>query len=248
MNPLLRAEVLKLRTTRTFAALALIAVGTSILIAFLVALLTEPTKDSVLVDVYAADTSSFFVLVLAVIGVSGEWRHRTISGALLAAPERTRFLAAKAAAFAVAGAVLSLMIAAAVAITGTVVLSVRGLPLAEFGELSAQVARNAFVAAGLGAFGVAVGALVRNQVVAVVSLLVLSFLIEPVVFELLPAVGRWGPLNALPVAAAGLPPEDLGWGPDANLPATGAAIAALLAWIGGTFAVAAALLRGRDLE
>ena len=91
------------------------------LIAGLVAVLTEPTRDSVLVDVFASDTSSFFILVLAVVGISGEWRHRTITSSLLAAPDRRRFLAAKTIAFATAGTVLSLLTAAAVAAVGTVV-------------------------------------------------------------------------------------------------------------------------------
>ena len=115
---MLRAELIKLRTTRTFAAIAAVAIATSVLIAALVALLTEPTEDSVLFDVFASDTSSFFILLLAVIGISGEWRHRTITSSLLAAPDRRRFLAAKAIAFATAGMVLSLLIAATVAVTG----------------------------------------------------------------------------------------------------------------------------------
>lgn len=81
MSALLRAEVLKLRTTRTFLALAGLAVGTSLLITTLVSLLTEPTGDSVLTDVFTSDTSSLFILVLAVVGISG-------SGATARSPAR----------------------------------------------------------------------------------------------------------------------------------------------------------------
>ena len=95
MTALLHAELLKLRTTRTFAALTAIAVGISLLIATLVSVLTEPSKASVLFDVFASDTSGFFILVLAVVGISGEWRHRTITSSLLAAPDRLRFLTSK---------------------------------------------------------------------------------------------------------------------------------------------------------
>ena len=52
MTDLLRAELLKLRTTRTFVGITGVAVGTSLLIALLVSILTEPTRDSVIVDVY----------------------------------------------------------------------------------------------------------------------------------------------------------------------------------------------------
>jgi ABC-2 type transport system permease protein len=247
MNTLLRAELIKLRTTRTFAAIAAVAVGTSVLIAALTALLTEPREDSVLFDVFASDTSSFFILLLAVIGISGEWRHRTITGSLLAAPDRRRFLAAKAIAFATAGLVLSLLIAVTVAVTGTAILSARDLPLPELGELAGQFGRNAFLAAMLGAFGVAIGALVRNQIVAVVTLLVVMFVVEPVVLSLAPSVGRFGPLGALSVSAAGIPAEDAGLG-DVRLVGSGAAVLLLLTWIAVAFAAASTLLQRRDVE
>jgi len=247
MIALLRAELLKLRTTRTFAALAGIAVATSILIAGLVALLTEPTKDSVLFDVFASDTSSFFILVLAVVGISGEWRHRTITSSVLAAPYRLRFLAAKAIAFATAGLILSLMIALAVTVVGVAVLSVRDLPLPETSDLLGLVGRNALLAALLGAFGVSIGALLRNQIVAVVALLVLSFAVEPLIVQLAPNIGRYGPLGALPAALAGLPPEAAGMG-GVDLVGWAPAVLLMLAWIGASFAPAAALLQRRDLE
>jgi ABC-2 type transport system permease protein len=247
VRALLQAELIKLRTTRTFVALACIAVGISLLITVLVALLTEPTQESVLTDVFTSDTSSLFILILAVVGISGEWRHRTITSSLLAAPARVRFLAAKTIAFAVAGLVLSLLISLAIAIVGFAILSARGLPTPDLGDLTAQFARNAMVAALLGAFGVGIGALVRNQVVAIVGVLVISFAVEPALIALAPDVGRFGPFGALPTAAAGLDPEDTGM-PDVALPSAGIAVLLLLAWIGAAFAVSAALLCHRDLE
>lgn len=247
MNALLRAELLKLRTTRTFGAIVGVAVGTSVLIGILVSLLTEPTEDSVLVDVFASDTSSFFILVLAVIGISGEWRHRTITSSLLAAPDRRRFLGAKTIAFATAGLVVSLLIALAVSASGTLILSVRGLPLPGVAELAGQVGRNALLAALLGAFGVAIGALLRNQIVAVVGLLVLMFVVEPIVIALAPSIGRYGPLGALSIAVADLPPEETGYS-GVELPSPAVATLMMLAWIGVALVAATALLERRDLE
>jgi ABC-2 type transport system permease protein len=247
MNALLRAELIKLRTTRTFAALAGTAVAVSLLITVLVAILTEPTEDSVVVDVFTSDVSGFFIFLLAIIGITGEWRHRTITSSLLAAPDRLRFLAAKTLAFTVAGAVLSVMVSIAIAIAGTVVLSLRDLPLPEAGELAAQLGRLAVVAALTGALAVGLGALVRNQVVAVVGLLLVGLLIEPMVTAMLPEVGRFGPFTALPTAVAGIPAEDAGLG-DVNLLAPGLAALLLLAWIGAAFAAGYAMLRGRDVH
>jgi ABC-2 type transport system permease protein len=246
MTDLLRAELLKLRTTRTFVGLTGVAVGTSLIIALLVSILTEPTRDSVIADVYASDTSSFFILLLGAIGISGEWRHRTITSSLLAAPHRVRLLGAKTIAYAAAGVVMSLAIAASVAVTATTVLAVRGLPLPVVGDLLGQIGRNAILAALLGAFGVAIGGLIRSQIVAVVALLALGFVAEPLVFALAPEVGRFGPLGALANAVAGLP-ENMGDDADVLL-GVGPAIAAMLAWIAATFALAAVLLVRRDLE
>jgi hypothetical protein len=247
MKPLLRAELIKLRTTRTFAGLAGAAIATSLLITVLVALLTEPTEDSVLVDVFTTDLSSLFIFVLAIIGITGEWRHRTITSSLLAAPDRLRFLAAKTLAFAAAGAILSVLISVAVAIVGSVILSIRDLPLPEAGELVAQVGRNAVVAALTGALAVGLAALVRNQVVAVVGLLLLGLLIEPTVTALVPEVGRFGPFVALPTAAADISADDAGLG-DVDLLSPGLAALAMMAWIGAAFAAGHALLRGRDVH
>jgi ABC-2 type transport system permease protein len=246
VTALLEAELLKLRTTRTFVALAGIAVATSVLIAGLTSLLSEPTEKSVLTDVFTSDTSSLFILILAIVGISGEWRHRTITSSLVAAPDRLRFLAAKTLAFAAAGLVLSLLIAIAVSITGFAVLSARDLPVPDAGALAGQVGRNAIVAALLGAFGVGIGALVRNQPVAIVGVLIASFVVEPAVLGLAPDVGRFGPFVGLPVGVQDIPASDLGFD-DVLLPPALAGLA-MLAWIGAAFAAGAALLNRRDVE
>ena len=87
----------------------------------------------------------------------------------------------------------------------------------------------------------------RNQVVAIVGVLLLSFLLEPLLLGLAPDVGRFGPFVALPTAAADLSPADTGLG-DVTLVAPGVAVLLMLAWIGVTFAASGALLRRRDVE
>jgi ABC-2 type transport system permease protein len=247
MRALLEAELLKVRTTRTFAALAGVAVATSLLIAALTALTSEPSEDSVIVDVFSSDTSSLFILILAIVGISGEWRHRTITSSLLAAPDRLRFLAAKTLAFAAAGVALSLAISVAVSILAYAILSSRGLPVPEAGELTAMFGHNALVAALLGAFGVGIGALVRNQPTAIVGVLLLSFALEPAVINVFPEVGTYGPFVALPLGVQDIPASALGF-EEFELLAPGLATLAMLAWIGACFASAAALLRRRDVE
>jgi ABC-2 type transport system permease protein len=247
MTALLRAEVIKLRTTRTFIALAGVAIALGLLLTGLIASLGENSKEDVLAAVFANDTSSFFIMVLAVVGISGEWRHRTITSSLLAAPDRLRFLAAKTVAFSVIGVVLSLIISLSVAALGFAILEVRDLPTPDAADLIELTVRSAVLAALLGAFGVGIGAIVRNQVVAVVAILAATFIIEPILLTVLPEAGRYGPLWALPMAATGIDPEALGLEEVGLLHPTTATLA-LLAWIGAAFAAGAALMRRRDVE
>ena len=241
MRALLSAELLKLRTTRTFAALAGVAVGISLLLTVLVGLLTEPTQDEVLTDVFANDVSSLFILILAIVGITGEWRHRTITSSLLAAPDRVRFLAAKTLAFAAAGVFLSLLISLSVGAIGLAIMSIRDLPTPELGEWASLVGRSAAVAALLAAFGVCVGALVRNQAVAIVGVLATGFVVEPALLGLVPDVGRFGPLLALPGGVGDV--QD-----DPDLLAPGLAALAMMGWILVTYVAGAVLLQRRDLD
>jgi ABC-2 type transport system permease protein len=248
VRPLLQAELIKLRTTRTFLALFAVAVGLSLLLAILVATLTEPTQATVLDDVFNSDVSSLFILLLAVVGITGEWRHRTITSSLLAAPDRARFMLAKTLAFAAAGALLSLAISIAVAVVGFVVLSSRGLPTPDLTDLADLLWRNVLLAALLGAFGVGVGSLVRNQPVAIVGLLLVILIVEPLVVGLAESVGRFGPLVGAPTAIRG----DSGGGAspidDLNLLPPGVAIVVMLAWIAVTVGLGILLLRRRNVD
>lgn len=247
MKALLRSELIKLRTTRTFAALAGVAVATSLLIATLTAFLSEPTKASVVVDVYNSDTSSLFILLLAIVGISGEWRHRTITSSLLAAPDRIRFLGAKTLAFAAAGVLLSVAISLTIAVVASAILAYRDLPVADLGELAAQMGRNALVAALLGALGVGIGALVRNQPTAIVAVLLFSFVIEPALIALFPEGARFGPFVALPLGVQDIAGGTFGFD-ELDILSPGLASLAMVAWISVFFAIAAALLKRRDVE
>jgi ABC-2 type transport system permease protein len=247
MKRLLRAELIKLRTTRTFYALAGVAVALSVLVTTLVASIDEPTKDDVLTTVFLNDFSSLFVMILAIVGITGEWRHRTITSSLLAAPDRLRFLAAKTLAFAAAGALLSLAISVAIAIVGMAILELRDQVTPELGDLLEQIARNAFVSALLGALGVGLGSLIRNQPTAIVTILLGVFVVDQTLAFLVPEVERFSPLGGLPNAVGGYEEEDVGM-EEVEFLAFGPALALMLAWIGALFAAGGALLRTRDVE
>lgn len=189
MNALLRAELLKLRTTRTFAVLICAALALSLLVVVLSTALADDWNENDVRDLFTADFTGLFILLLGVIGMAGEWRHRTITSTVLAAPRRLRLLAAKTLSYAAAGTVVSLIVTVAIMGVGMLILSGRGQPTIGALDLADVLWRNLVVSALLGAFGVCIGGFVRNQIVAIVGLLVLSFALEP-------AVLAWRPRSA----------------------------------------------------
>jgi ABC-2 type transport system permease protein len=238
---LLRAELLKLRTTRTFAALVGSALALSLLLVGLTTLIADDLDKGDVHDLFTADFTSLFILLLGVMGMAGEWRHRTITSSVLAAPDRTRLLAAKTLSYALAGALLSLIVTVTIMAVGTLILSIRNQPTIGFGDLADVLWRNLTVSALLGALGVCIGALVRNQVVAIIGLLVFTFLLEPTLANLVPSVGKFGPTSGAPSSIAG----NGGHGDEMLAPGIGVLV--MLGWIGLGFTAGAALLRGRDL-
>jgi hypothetical protein len=143
----------------------------------------------------------------------------------------------------VAGVVLSLAVSLAVFALGTLILSARGIDALSAGDLADVLWRNLLVAALTGAFGVCVGGVIRNQVVAIVGVLVVAFALEPALIAVSADVGRFGPTNGAPNGIV-----DTGaFGDEVDLLAPAAAVLVMLAWIAAGFAAAGALLKRRDL-
>ena len=241
MKRLLAAELLKLRTTRTFVGMVVAAGVLSLAAVLLNTLLVNEYYDEDYKVTLNTDFSGLFIALLGILGITGEWRHRTITSSVLAMPDRVRFLLAKAIAYAGAGVVLSLIVSVLVLAVGTLVMQLRDLPAPTIGELADLLWRNLVIAALAAAFGVGLGGIVRNQIAAIIGLLAFSFAIEPALLSLVPDVGRYGPTAGLPNAIVGVQffDED----PLETVPA----IAALLAWVAVLTAAAAVLLRRRDL-
>jgi ABC-2 type transport system permease protein len=235
MTALLQAELLKLRTTRTFAAVVGSAAALSLVLVVLGAVLGNETDPHAL---FTNNAITYIIVLLGAIAMTGEWRHRTITGSVLAAPDRLRLLAAKAMSYSVAGVALSILVTVPTIIVGELVLAGRGDATLGAGGIADVLWRNLAVAALLGPLGVCVGALVRNQIVTVVGLVIVAAALEPAVFQAVPEVGRLLPL-------AGAPGGVLG-GTDGLL-SPGPALAVLVAWSLVAFAAAAVNLRRRDL-
>lgn len=244
MKVLLQAELLKLRTTRTFVSLVSVSLVLSLLLVVLTSLLGSDFTEDDVRGLFSGDFTPLFIMLLGVVGMAGEWRHRTITGAILAAPDRVRFTAAKVLAYAACGVVLSFLVTVTMMVVASVILSSRGETTLGLPDLLDVLWRNLTVAALLGAFGVVVGGLVRSPVVAIVGILVVSFALEPSLIGLVPEVGKFGPTTGAPsgIVDTGVFGDD-----DVKLLGPVAAVAVLLGWVAIGFAATAALLRRRDL-
>jgi ABC-2 type transport system permease protein len=216
MTRLVRAELLKLWTTRTARiVLALAAAGTAALTAAVLALAGRPGQPALggdalrqLVGVPSAPLA-LAVLVLGILGMAGEFRHGTATPTFLATPRRGRVVAAKLAASALAGLAVALVAAVVVLAIALPWLPAKGahVPLADPG-LATRVAGLAAAVALHGVLGTGLGALLRNQFAAVVAgLLLWQGGVEDLLAGLLgrPGLARWLPEGA---AAALTAPGD----------------------------------------
>ena len=181
MTRLLSSELLKLRTTRTFYALMGGAVALIVIIAVLGAALGTfkntgtPGRDLLAV----AGLAPLFALVIGVIGVTAEFRHGTITPSLLVEPVRTWLMAAKLAAQLIVGLVLGLFCYGVCAGIVAGVLSSRGIATGmSTSDWIGAVIGGAVATMLYAAFGLGVGALLRNQTGAIVVVLAWVFVIE----------------------------------------------------------------------
>jgi hypothetical protein len=123
--------------------------------------------------------------------------------------------------------------------TGSLILSARGIPSAlDGGEIALLVTGGLAGVALRAAFGVGLGAIVRNQVGAVIGLLAWDFVINGLLFGLAPSVGRFMPTTAAN-ALMGLKTRHL------LPPAAGGAV--LLGWTLALALVGVALTLRRDV-
>ncbi len=183
MSRALSSELLKLRTTRTFFALMLSAVLLVGVISALASSLADfdmngvqPGEDLVGIIFFGP----LFALVLGVLAVSTEFRHGTITPTLLAVPGRARVIGAKVVAHLLAGFLLGLLVVVLNLALVELVFSIRGIESGtSMGEALRWTAGVSVTAGLLAALGVGVGAVVRNQVGALVGALAWIFIVEP---------------------------------------------------------------------
>jgi ABC-2 type transport system permease protein len=195
----LRAEVLKLRTTRTplvllVAAQLVVAAGVS---GLFVSGADPADPLTPLRAIAHAGLVSVFSLILGILAVAGEYRHRTVTDTYLGTPRRGRVVAAKIGVYAVAG-VFSGLVSSVFAVAVTAVwLAGKGGSLdlsqpAVWRTIAGCVVWNVCFAA----IGVGIGALIRNVIAAVAIALAWLALVEGIVGQLIGDLSRWLPFRS----------------------------------------------------
>jgi ABC-type transport system involved in multi-copper enzyme maturation permease subunit len=199
MTAQLRSELLKQRTTRTNLVLLLWMVGLVVLVVLLHVLsfgVDELSRHDNQLKIAGLGTSigALFASLLGAMSITGEIRHGTIRPTFLATPRRTRVIAAKVGASALTGIAIGLLAEALTAGVEAAGLGARGIHVEiDTGEYAQLLAGGAVAAALFAAIGVGVGALVRNQVAAVVGLCVWLLFIEPILLGDIPSAGKFAP-------------------------------------------------------
>jgi len=197
----LRAELLKLRTTRT--AVWLFA-GLLALVCFVVLLhgfnLSPSRADhSGQMRIFGwGELGALFAALLGAVSITGELRNGLVRPTFLATPRRQQVLAAKLLSAMLAGLAFGAAAEVLAIGLGSATLSARGIPIRLEGEDYAQLILGGVVAAALWApVGLGVGASLRNQVPTLIGLCAWLLFVENLLIGELPAVARY-----LPGAAA----------------------------------------------
>lgn len=247
MSALVRAELLKVRTVRSWWAYLIVIL---LLVGIAVAGDTGANSKArgqlefQLGLIESAGFASLIALILGIVLVTNEFRHGTVTPTFLAAPVRERVLAAKAVAgtlIAILFALLALLVAAAIAIPWLMIVGAE-LHLLD-GEVGTRAAQTVVTCVLWALLGITIGALVQSQVAALVGTLIWAFLGETLLWGLFSLLDVEGAASYLPFRALdgadGTGGDDLlGYWP---------ALLVSLGWIALLAAAGTWRTRGRDI-
>lgn len=221
----IRTELLKLRTTRLAAGMLAVAAGWTALVAAIEASRAGPggmvpslATTAGLRDVITS--TGFALIIAAAYGTtitSSERRHHTITDTYLDDPNRRQVLIAKVITAGLTGLVFGL--------AGTIVTTGVGLAFAA-GHGHVVIAGGTIIRYGAGAVagggllaaaGAAIGALIPNQVAAIIAVFAWGFGVEQILGGVFRSLGPYLPLMGSETMAGsangGMPPLPNGLSP-----------------------------------
>ena len=240
----IRAELLKMRSTRTTIGLILGMIALIVLITLLTGLLTHPSglasKEDQRELLSLSSLAGVFSALAGVLLVTSEYRFGTIRPTILFNPARSHLLAAKVVAGALAGLVFGVLAEAIGWAIGYAILDGRGITIVlSSGDILLLTLGGLAGAAMWGAIGAGLGAIIHNQVGAIITLLAWGLVVDNLLFGLVPSVGRLMPDRASD-ALMGLRVH--------HLVSPGVGAITLIAWAGALAVVGIALSVRQDIN
>jgi ABC-2 type transport system permease protein len=220
MIRLVRAEWTKLFTTKVWLGLLL---GACVMVGGFAALLTgfAGNADSGIppvgtegfeeVALSQATNATVLALILGIIGMTQEYRHRTATPTFLAEPRRWRVVVAKLIAYAIAAVPFAVVAVAVNLLVVSIYAGARGAAPSLTGHNAEVLFTSGLALVIYALIGVGIGALLRNQVGAIVGALVYLFVVEPVIRSIPATSGayKWMPGGGLEAMTATFQGPDL---------------------------------------
>jgi ABC-2 type transport system permease protein len=202
VNTLIRAELIKLRTLRSFwwtvaATLAFVPVS--------IAIAMHGDSGSPGLDstegfrnvIAAASSGGVLMLIIGILVMAGEFRHNTISSLFLITPDRKRTVGAKLAASGIVGVAIGIAASLLTLAIALPWLAQRNIDLGAHSTDILVVLLGGIAATALGGLmGVGLGALMTNQTFAVTATLVWVLVVESMLGTFASGIGRFFPGGA----------------------------------------------------
>jgi hypothetical protein len=224
MTALTRAEWTKLFTTRVWIGLVL---GACALAGGFAALFTgfagqaggggqpgippvgTPQFEELVLS--ASTGAGMLLLILGIIGMTQEYRHRTATPTFLTTPRRWRVVAAKLLAYGLVAVPFALPILAVNYLVAAIYAGARGDAPSLSSDNLQTLGAAGLVLVVYTVMGVGFGALVRNQVGAIVGALVYLNVVEPIVagIDAISGVYKWLPGGAVQAITSDFQAPDL---------------------------------------
>jgi ABC-2 type transport system permease protein len=201
MSAQIKAELLKIRSTRTTVGLVVAMVALIVFFTLLSGLLSHASalasKEDQRELLSLSSLAAVFSALAGTLLVTSEYRFGTIRPTFLFNPTRSHVFTAKAVVGALAGIAFGVLGEALGFAIGYAILEGRGITIVlNRGDVLLLTLGGLAGVALWGAIGVGVGAIIHNQVGAIITLLAWGLVVDNLLFGLVPSVGRFVPARA----------------------------------------------------
>lgn len=248
MIGLVRAEFLKVRTTQVWIWMLVAAVALAALLVIAPFGAADVSNAHDVSQVFAGASIAYIVVfVLGVLGITTEFRYQTITSTVLVTPSRWTMVTAKMITYLILGALYALACVAVQLAVAIPWAAAKGLDVNWAGDGIPRMLGAVFLVVALfGIVGLGVGALLRNQIVAV-SVGVIFLLVLEGILGIIPKVKVIYPYLPGGAANAILEMDPQNSGLDVGLLSPLAGIGVLVLWAIVPAIVGASLTLNRDI-